>query len=284
MDLALPSGRWRPQPSPLPGFGLALGWTLLYLALLVLLPLAALAGKASEIGLAGFGEVLADPRVRAALRVSFGTAFAAALAASAAGLLIAWVLARYRFPGRRLLDAVVDLPFALPTAVAGVALAGIYAPNGTIGSLLAPLGIRVAYTPLGIFVALLFVALPFAVRTVQPLIEEIDREVEEAAATLGSGPAEIALRIILPPLLPGILTGFVLAFARAVGEYGSVIFVAGNLPYVSEIAPLLIVIKLEEFDYPGATAIAAVMLLISFAALLAINLVQGFARRRLGHG
>lgn len=272
------------QPSAIPGFGIALGYTLVYLALIVLLPLGALALKGSELGLAGFRDILTDSRVLAALKTSFGIAFAAALTASAFGLLIAWVLVRYRFPGRRLVDAIVDLPFALPTAVAGIALATLYAPNGWVGAALAPFGIRIAYTPLGIFVALVFVALPFAVRTVQPLIEEIERELEEAAATLGSTRARTVVRLLLPPLLPGILTGFVLAFARAVGEYGSVIFVAGNLPYVSEIAPLLIVIRLEEFDYAGATAIATVMLAISFAALLAINLIQAQARRRYGHG
>ena len=267
----------------IPGFGIALGYTLTYLTLIVLIPLGALVLKASEIGISGFLRVLGDGRVGSALRISFGVSFAAALTASAFGLLIAWSLTRYRFPGRRLVDAIVDLPFALPTAVAGIALATLYAPNGWIGALVAPLGIRIAYTPSGIFIALVFVALPFAVRTVQPLIEEIDRELEEAAATLGSGRAQTIVRVLLPPLVPAILTGFVLAFARAVGEYGSVIFVAGNLPFVSEIAPLLIVIRLEEFDYAGATAIATVMLAISFMALLAINLLQAFARRRLGH-
>ncbi len=272
------------RPSAIPGFGLALGYTLVYLGAVVLLPLSALVLSAGGLGLDGFLAIARDPRIQAALRTSFGLAFAAALVASCFGLLTAWVLTRYRFPGRRLVDAAVDLPFALPTAVAGIALATLYAPNGWIGGLLEPYGIRIAYTPLGIFVALVFVALPFAVRTVQPLIGEIDREIEEAAATLGASRATTLLRVVLPPLVPGILTGFVLAFARAVGEYGSVIFVAGNLPYVSEIAPLLIVIKLEEFDYAGATAIATIMLLISFSALLVINLLEAFARRRLGHG
>jgi sulfate/thiosulfate transport system permease protein len=269
--------------SAIPGFGLALGYTLAALAVVVVIPLAALLVRASGVGVQGFADTLADPRVRHALAISFGTAFAAALTASLIGLLLAWVLTRYRFPGRRLADAVVDLPFAMPTAVAGIALATLYAPNGWIGGLLAPLGLRVAYTPLGIYVALVFVSLPFAVRTVQPLIEEADPEVEEAAATLGAGRAYAIRTVLLPPLLPGILTGFVMAFARSVGEYGSVIFVAGNLPNVSEIAPLLIVIKLEEYDYAGATAIAAIMLVISFVALLAINLIQAFAQRRLGH-
>lgn len=271
------------RPSAIPGFGFALGTTLTWLGIIVLIPLSVLVVRASSVGLAGFAGTLADDRVRAALGLSFGLAFVAAATASVFGLLIAWVLTRYRFHGRRLLDAVVDLPIALPTAVAGIALAAIYAPNGWVGALLAPLGIRVAFTPLGIFVALVFVAIPFAVRTVQPLIEEIHPEIEEAAATLGSGRLATIAKVLLPPLLPGILTGFVLAFARAVGEYGSVIFVAGNLPYVSEIAPLLIVIKLEEFDYTGATVIAVVMLMISFAALLAINMIQAFARRRFGH-
>lgn len=271
------------RPSALPGFGVAMGYTLIYLGLVVLLPLSALVLRAAGLGFAGFLEVASDPRIVAALRTSFGTAFAAALVASVFGLLTAWVLTRYRFPGRRMLDAAVDLPFALPTAVAGIALAALYAPNGWLGGLVAPLGLKIAFTPLGIFVALVFVALPFTVRTVQPLIGEIDRELEEAAATLGAGRAATLFKVLLPPLVPGILTGFVLAFARAVGEYGSVIFVAGNLPFVSEIAPLLIVIKLEEFDYAGATAVATVMLLISFSALLFINLLEAFARRRFGH-
>lgn len=270
------------EPSALPGFGLSLGYTLSYLALIVLIPLAALVYRAAGIGLAGFADVLRDPRVVAALKTSFGIAFAAALVASLFGLLVAWVLTRYRFPGRRVVDAAVDLPFALPTAVAGIALATLYAPNGWIGSLIEPLGLKIAFTPFGIFVALVFVALPFAVRTVQPLIGEIDRELEEAAATLGASRAEAVFKVVLPPLIPGVLTGFVLAFARAVGEYGSVIFVAGNLPFVSEIAPLLVIIKLEEYDYAGATAIATVMLCISFVALLLINLLEAYARRRLG--
>ena len=273
--------RWR-RPSALPGFGLALGYTLLYLSVVVLIPLATLIFRAAGLGFGGILDIARDPRVAAALRTSFGLAFAAAFVASLFGFLTAWVLTRYRFPGRRLVDAAVDLPFALPTAVAGIALAALYAPNGWIGTLAEPFGVRIAFTPLGIFVALVFVALPFAVRTVQPLIGEIDAELEEAAATLGAGRLRTVLTVVLPPLIPGILTGFVLAFARAVGEYGSVIFIAGNLPYVSEIAPLLVVIKLEEYDYAGATAIATIMLLISFTALLVINLVEAYARRRLG--
>jgi sulfate transport system permease protein len=282
--MPVPAARMRlKEPSALPGFGLSLGYTLLYLSGIVLFPLAVLVYRAAGVGLSGFGDVLRDPRVIAALKTSFGVAFMAALVASLFGLLVAWVLTRYRFPGRRLLDAAVDLPFALPTAVAGIALAALYAPNGWIGALVDPLGLKIAFTPLGIFVALVFVALPFAVRTVQPLIGEIDRELEEAAATLGASRAEAVFKVVLPPLIPGLLTGFVLAFARAVGEYGSVIFVAGNLPFVSEIAPLLVVIKLEEYDYAGATAIATVMLAISFLALLVINLLEAYARRRLGH-
>jgi sulfate/thiosulfate transport system permease protein len=271
------------RASAIPGFGLAFGYTLLYLGLIVLLPLAVLVVRASSLGLAGFWSALSDARVLGALKVSFGLSFAAALVDAAFGLLVAWVLTRYRFPGRKLLDAAVDLPFALPTAVAGIALAALYAPNGWIGSLVAPLGLKVAFTPLGIFVALVFVGLPFTVRTVQPLIAEIDREIEEAAATLGASRTRAVWTALLPPLVPAVLTGFALAFARAVGEYGSVIFIAGNTPYVSEIAPLLIIIKLEEYNYAGATVIAAIMLAISFLALLAINLIQAWTRRRFGH-
>lgn len=270
------------RPSALPGFGLALGYTLTYLGLIVLLPLAALMWRAAGIGMSGFVEVATDPRVLAALWTSFGLSFAAAAVASVFGFLTAWVLTRYTFPGRRFVDAAVDLPFALPTAVAGIALAALYAPNGWIGGLAAPFGIKIAFTKLGIFIALVFVALPFAVRTVQPLIAEVDRELEEASATLGASRFETVAKAIIPPLLPGVLTGFVLSFARAVGEYGSVVFVAGNLPYVSEIAPLLIVIKLEEYDYAGATAIATIMLVAAFASLLLINLLEAFARRRFG--
>ena len=272
------------QPSVLPGFGVTLGYTLLYLGLLVLLPLGALVVKASGIGIAGIVATATEPRVAAALRTSFSISLLAAGVASLFGLLIAWVLTRYDFPGRKLIDAIVDLPFALPTAVAGIALAALYAPNGWVGSLLEPLGLKVAYTPLGIFVALVFIGLPFAVRTVQPLITEIENELEEASATLGATRWRTLWSVLLPPLLPGVLTGFALAFARAVGEYGSVIFIAGNLPYVSEIAPLLIVIKLSEYDYTGATVIATIMLAISFLTLFAINGLQAYSRRRFGHG
>jgi sulfate transport system permease protein len=271
------------RPSALPGFGIAFGYTLAYLTLIVLLPLAALTLRASELGLGGILEIAADPRVSAALRTSFGLSLIAALVNVVFGVLVAWVLTRYDFPGRRLVDAAVDLPFALPTAVAGLALTALYAPNGWIGSLLAPLGIKVAFTPIGITIALIFIGLPFVVRTVQPVMEELDREVEEASATLGASRLQTIIRVLAPPLAPAILTGFALAFARAVGEYGSVIFIAGNIPYVSEIAPLLIVIRLEEFDYAGATAIAVIMLGLSFAALLAINLIQAWSRRRFGH-
>ena len=271
-----------PRRSVLPGFAPALGVTLTFLSLVVLIPLGALVLRASDLGLAGLVAVALNERVLAALRLSFGAAAAAALVNAVFGVLVAWVLSRYAFPGRRLIDAMIDLPFALPTAVAGIALSALYAGNGWIGSLLEPLGIKVAYTPLGVAVALVFVGLPFVVRTVQPVIEELERDVEEASASLGAGRCITLTRVVLPTLVPAILTGVTLAFARAVGEYGSVIFIAGNLPYVSEIAPLLIVIRLEEFDYAGATAIATIMLGASFLLLLAINLIQTWARRRYG--
>ena len=278
---ALPRFR---APSVIPGFGLALGFTLAYLGLLVLLPLSALVIRSSSLGWDEFVRLALDPRVLGALRLSFGASFVAAAINAVFGLLIAWVLVRYDFPGRRLVDAVIDLPFALPTAVAGIALTALYAPNGWVGQYLAPLGIKVAYTPLGIVVALVFVSLPFVVRTVQPVLEEIDAEVEQAAATLGANRFQTVTRVVLPSIMPALLTGFALALARSVGEYGSVIFIAGNIPYVSEIAPLLIVIRLEEFNYGGATAVAAMMLAISFLMLLAINLIQAWSRRRYGHG
>ncbi|WP_159947216.1 sulfate ABC transporter permease subunit CysT [Rhizobium sp. 18065] len=270
---------WR-QPSILPGFGLTLGYTITYLTLIILIPLAALVVRTASLGWADFFAVVMDERTQLALRTSFGAALIAAAVNVVFGVVVAWVLVRYDFPGRRLLDAIVDLPFALPTAVAGIALAALYAKNGWIGSLLDPLGIKVAFTPLGIVFALIFIGLPFVVRTVQPVMEELDREVEEAAATLGASRFQTIRRVVLPSLTPAILTGFALAFARAVGEYGSVIFIAGNIPYVSEIAPLLIVIRLEEFNYAGATAIASIMLIISFAMLLFINLLQMWSRRR----
>jgi sulfate transport system permease protein len=273
--------RWR-EPSILPGFGLALGITLTALSLIVLIPLAALLLKAASAGPADIWAIVSSPRTQAALRLSFLGALFAACVNAIFGAILAWVLVRYDFPGRRLIDAAVDLPFALPTAVAGIALAAIYAPNGWIGSLLAPLDIKVAYTPLGVMVALIFVGLPFVVRTVQPVLEEMQGDVEEAAALLGASRARTIFRVVLPPVLPALLTGFVLAFARAVGEYGSVIFIAGNVPMVSEIAPLLIVIKLEQFDYAGAAVVATVMLLISFALILGVNLLQARARARFG--
>jgi sulfate transport system permease protein len=265
----------------LPGFGLSLGYTILYLSLIVLIPLAAIFTKSAELGWVRFVQVISSPRVVAALELSFGTAGIAALFNAFAGLLVAWVLARYDFPARRLVDALVDLPFALPTAVAGIALTAVYAPTGPLGRLLGVLGIAVVYTPLGIVVALVFIGLPFVVRMVQPVLEELDREVEEAARTLGAGPRQVFARIVLPAVWPALLTGFALAFARGIGEYGSVIFIAGNMPMRSEIAPLLIVTKLEQYEYASATAIAVVMLVISFALLLGINALQGWSQRRL---
>jgi len=281
-DTPAPRRRFR-QRSVIPGFGLTLGYTLTCLGVIVLLPLATLVARAAGLGPAGIWAVATDPRVASALRVSFGVSLLAALTASVFGGIVAWVLTRYDFPGRKLADAVVDLPFALPTAVAGIALASLYAPNGPVGSQLIKIGIEAAYTPVGIFIAMVFIGLPFAVRTVQPLIAEIDKEVEEASAILGASRIATLTKVVLPPLIPAVLTGFALAFARGVGEYGSIIFIAGNLPYVSEIAPLLIVIKLSEFDYEGASAIAVIMLGISFLTLLAINLVQAWSRRRFGY-
>lgn len=276
---------WRlKEPSIMPGFSLTLGFTLFYLSLIVLIPLGGLFVQSAKLGWEGFWDVVAEERVIDALRLSFVTALVAAAINAVMGLLLAWVLVRYSFPGRRIIDAMVDLPFALPTAVAGIALATLYAPNGWIGSLLEPLGVKVAYTPTGIVIALIFIGLPFVVRTVQPVLEELDKELEEAAATLGATRWQTITRILLPTVTPALLTGFALALARAVGEYGSVIFIAGNIPYVSEIAPLLIVIKLEEFDYEGATAVAIAMLLISFTILFFINAIQAWNRRKIGHG
>jgi sulfate transport system permease protein len=263
---------------------MALGLTLIWLILIVLIPLSGLAWKSSALGWTQFWSIASDPRTLAALRMSFGGALIAAVVNAIFGVMLAWVLVRYRFPGKRIIDAMVDLPFALPTAVAGIALTTLYAPNGWIGQFLTPLGIKVAFTPTGVVIALIFVGLPFVVRTVQPVMEEIDIEVEEAAATLGANRFQTITRVLLPGLAPAVMTGFALAFARAVGEYGSVIFIAGNLPYVSEIAPLLIVIRLEEYNYSAATAIAALMLVISFALLLVINLIQSWSRRRYGYG
>ena len=276
---------WRLRnPSVIPGFGLTLGFSLTYLTLIILIPLSALIWRAASLTGAEFLEILTDERTLNALKISFGTAFAAALVNVVFGVIVAWVIVRYDFPGRRIVDAVVDLPFALPTAVAGIALASLYAPNGLIGSILGLAGIKAAFNPTGIVIALVFIGLPFVVRTVQPVMEEIDREIEEAAATLGANRFQTVFRVLLPGLAPAILTGFALAFARGVGEYGSVIFIAGNIPYVSEIAPLLIVIRLEEFNYAAATGIAAIMLGLSFTMLLVINLIQAWSRRRYGYG
>lgn len=268
------------QPSVLPGFGLALGFTLLYMSLIVLLPLSAAFLKTATMSWAQFWSAVSAPRVLASYRLSFGAALIAALINAGFGLLVAWVLVHYRFPGKRLIDALVDLPFALPTAVAGIALTALYSSNGWIGSHLAALGIKVAFTPLGVVVALTFIGLPFVVRTVQPVLEDLDVEVEEAAFSLGASRWQTFRRVIMPAIGPALLTGFALAFARAVGEYGSVIFIAGNLPMVSEITPLLIITKLEQYDYQGATAIAVVMLMISFILLLIINWLQWWSRRR----
>ncbi|HZW24646.1 MAG TPA: sulfate ABC transporter permease subunit CysT [Gallionella sp.] len=266
--------------SVLPGFNLALGFTLLYLSLIVLIPLSALFFKTATLGWDGFFEVATGERVLASLRVTFVTSFAAAVANAFFGLVVAWVLVRYTFPGKRIVDALVDLPFALPTAVAGITLATLYAPNGWLGQYFAAHDIKVAYTPLGIVVALTFIGLPFVVRTVQPVLADVEAEVEEAAASLGAGRWDVFRRVIFPAVFPALLTGFALAFARAIGEYGSVIFIAGNMPFISEIAPLLIVAKLEQYDYAGATAIAVVMLLISFGLLLAINALQWWSSRK----
>ncbi|RUV74174.1 MAG: sulfate ABC transporter permease subunit CysT [Mesorhizobium sp.] len=283
MTTAPAKAGWRfRQPSVIPGFGLTLGFSLAYLTLIILIPLSGLIWRSAALGWADFWAIATDRRTINALEISFGTAFIAAAVNVVFGTIVAWVLVRYNFPGRRIVDAMVDLPFALPTAVAGIALTTLYAPNGWLGSLLAPLGIKVAYTPLGIVIALIFIGLPFVVRTVQPIMEEIDKEVEEVAATLGANRFQTIARVLLPGLAPAIVTGFALAFARGVGEYGSVIFIAGNLPYKSEIAPLLIVIRLEEYNYAAATAIAAIMLALSFVMLLVINLVQTWSRKRYG--
>ncbi len=273
-----------PRRHILPGFGPTLGLSLLYLGLIVLLPLSATIWKASSLGFAEFWSVATEPRALASYKITFGLSFLAALANAVFGVVVAWILVRYRFPGKKLVDAMVDLPFALPTAVAGIALATLYAPNGWIGRWFEELGIRIAFTPAGIFVALTFIGLPFVVRTVQPVLEEAERELEEAAATLGASWWQTVRRVILPTLAPSILTGVAMAFARAIGEYGSVIFIAGNMPMVSEITPLLIVIKLEQYDYAGATALAVVLLLVSFTLLLAINTLQWWTARRNSGG
>lgn len=268
--------------SVLPGFNLSLGYTLLYLGLIVLLPLSALIAKTSGLGWADFWRVATDARVVASYRLTFGASLIAASINMVFGFLVTWVLVRYSFPGKRLIDAMVDLPFALPTAVAGIALATLYAPNGWLGQWFEPLGIKIAFTPLGVVVALTFISLPFVVRTVQPVLEDLENELEEAASSLGATRWQIFRKVILPTVFPALLTGFTLAFARAIGEFGSVVFIAGNMPMVSEITPLLIIAKLEQFDYLGATAIAVVMLVVSFALLLVINLLQWWTAKRLG--
>lgn len=263
----------------LPGFGLSLGFTLFYLTLIVLIPLSATFLKTFTMTWDAFWTSVTAPRVVASLQLSFGASLVAAIVNTAFGLVVAWVLVRYRFPGKRLIDALVDLPFALPTAVAGIALTALFAGNGWIGRYLEPLGIKVAFTPLGVVVALTFIGLPFVVRTVQPVLEDVEQELEEAAASLGANRLQTFHRVILPAILPALLTGFALSFARATGEYGSVVFISGNMPMVSEIAPLMIYSKLEQYDYAGATAVAVVMLVISFALLLLINLLQAWTRR-----
>jgi sulfate transport system permease protein len=267
--------------SVLPGFGVSLGITCTYLSLMVLLPLATVFARSAELTGEQFWNTVTDPRVVASYRVTLSASFVAAALNTVFGLLVAWVLVRYRFPGRRLVDAMVDLPFALPTAVAGIALTTLYTPSGWVGSYLEPFGIKVSYTWLGITVALIFIGLPFVVRTVQPVLDDLEVEVEEAAASLGARRWQTFARVILPSVGPALLTGFALAFARAIGEYGSVVFISGNMPMKTEIVPLLIITKLEQYDYAGATAVALVMLLLSFTLLLAINLLQWAARRRM---
>lgn len=266
----------------LPGFGLTLGVTLVFLCLIVLIPLATIFLKTADLTPAQFWRTVTDPRALAAYRLTFGASFLAAGINAVFGLLVAWVLVRYSFPGKRLVDGLVDLPFALPTAVAGICLTAVYAGNGWIGQFLEPRGVKVAFAPPGVVLALIFIGLPFVVRTVQPVLEDLDAEIEEAAASLGAGRGATFLRVILPALLPSLVTGFTLAFARALGEYGSVVFISGNMPMRTEIAPLLIMTKLEQYDYPGATAIAVVLLVVSFALLLVINVLQAWGRRRQG--
>lgn len=274
-----PRLRWR-NPSVLPGFGLTLGFTLFYLSVIVLIPLSALLLKPWTLGWDGVVSVVTEPRVLHALKLSFGGAAIAAIVNAVFGLLLAWTLVRYKFPLKRLIDALIDLPFALPTAVAGIALSALYAGNGWVGGPLATLGIKIAYTPAGVIVALIFIGLPFVVRTLEPVLADMSLDAEEAASTLGATRLQTLRRVVLPALVPAWVTGTTLAFARAVGEYGSVIFIAGNLPMVSEIAPLLIIIKLQEYDYAAAAAIGVVMLAISFMMLLALNALQSWASRR----
>ena len=266
----------------LPGFGLSLGFTLAYLSLIVLIPLSAVFIKSLGIGWDGLWEILSSERILKSLQLSFSAALIAAFINVVFGLLLAWCLVRYSFPGKRIVDALVDLPFALPTAVAGIALTSLYAPTGWIGQYLEPLGIQVAYTPIGITLALIFIGIPFVVRTVQPVLSDLETELEEAASALGANRLQIVTKVIFPILFPALITGFALAFARGVGEYGSVIFIAGNQPFKTEIAPLMIISRLEEYDYAGATTIAVVMLVLSFAILFLINLLQAWASRRTG--
>lgn len=268
------------QQSVIPGFGLTMGITILYITLLILIPVAMVFVNSSSLGLKSFWEIASSERVVASLKVSFGTSFLAAAINAVFGLLIAWVLERYSFPAKKLIDGLIDLPFALPTAVAGISLTTLYAPNGWIGKLFEPLGIKISYTPLGITVALIFISFPFVVRTVQPVLHSIDTEVEEAAACLGANRFQTFSRIIIPELLPALITGFALSFARALGEYGSVVFISGNMPMKTEITPLLIRTKLEQYDYAGGTAVATIMLIISFVMLLVINLFQWWAGNR----
>ncbi|OXS52203.1 sulfate ABC transporter permease subunit CysT [Cohnella sp. CIP 111063] len=273
--------RFRKKERILPGFSITLGFTILYLSLIVLIPLAALAIKSADLSAAQWWKTVSDPRVVASYRLSLTTAFVAAAVNFVFGLLLAWVLVRYEFPGKRIIDGLIDLPFALPTAVAGIALTTIYAPKGWVGSLLEPLGIKVAYTPIGITIALIFIGIPFVVRTVQPVLQDLESDMEEAAVMLGSYRLRIFFKIILPDLIPPLLTGFALAFARGIGEYGSVVFISGNMPMKTEIAPLLIITKLEQYQYAQAAAVAVVLLLISFALLLVINILQRWSNRRL---
>jgi len=272
----------RRRPRVLPGFGLSLGYTFTYLSLIVLVPLAAVFVRTSSLGLEQFWNVVTTPRVVASYKLSFGASLAAAAINAVFGLMLAWSLVRYTFPGKKLVDALIDLPFALPTAVAGIALTALYSKNGWLGQYLEPMGIRIAFGPWGVLVALVFIGVPFVVRTVQPILEDLDTEFEEAAASLGASRVRTFWHVVLPIIFPALLTGFALAFARAVGEYGSVIFIAGNIPMVSEITPLMIITKLEQYDYAGATAIAAVMLVFSFILLLVINGLQAWTARRTG--
>lgn len=277
--MSLSSWRWR-QPSVIPGFGLTMGFTVFYVSLVVLVPLASMILYTTNLTWQGFWAAISHPQVIASYKLSFTTSFIAAVINLVFGFLVAWVLVRYSFPGKKLVDSLVDLPFALPTAVAGIALTAIYAPTGWVGQYFELFGVKVAYAPIGVAIALTYIGLPFVVRTVQPVLADLDRELEEAAATLGASRSTVLRRVILPSVLPALLTGFALAFARALGEYGSVVFISGNIPYRTEITPLLIITKLEQYDYAGATAIGLVMLLAAFVMLLAINGLQWWASRR----